>query len=316
MRALITGGTGFAGSYLSELLLAQGWSVTAVSNLRDPAAPAGVRVLHADVSNAEDITRAVQEIKPDHVYHLAAISSVPHSWRDPKLTFAVNVWGTYNVFQACAALGREVRILYISTAHVYSSACQNPIREDSPIGPSSPYAASKAMGEIAALQFVANGSSIVIARPFNHSGPGQPAEFVLPALTRQVAEIKAGLRPPVLETGNLEVRRDFLDVRDAVRAYYCLLSDGLPGEVYNVCSGSPRLLADVVTALKKMAGIDFDLAVSKDLLRSGQPSTVVGDFAKIQRQTGWQPKIPVEQTLGDLLDYWYANIARSVNIVE
>ncbi|MBZ5511350.1 MAG: GDP-mannose 4,6-dehydratase [Acidobacteriia bacterium] len=312
MRALITGGTGFAGGYLSEFLLAQGWSVTAVSNIRDSAGPPGVNVVTADVSNAEAIARVIHEVQPDHVYHLAAISSVPDSWRDPQLTLTVNVWGTYNVFRACEHLAQPVRILYVSTAHVYSTGCPTPIREDWPVRPATPYASSKAMGEIAALQFVAHGSHIVIARPFNHSGPRQTPDFVLPALTRQVAEIQAGLRPPVVEAGDLNVRRDLLDVRDAVRAYYCLLADGVPGEAYNVCSGFPCLLTDVVDALKNMAGVNFDLALKQGLGHSGQPSTVVGDFAKIQKQTRWCPTIPLERTLRDLLEYWRTQPRRSV----
>jgi nucleoside-diphosphate-sugar epimerase len=135
---------------------------------------------------------------------------------------------------------------------------------------------------------------------------------VLPALARQAAEIEAGLRPPLLKAGDLNVRRDFLDVRDAVRGYYSLLTDGLPGDAYNVCSGRPCLLTEVVDALQSMVGVRFDAELKQDLMRSGQPSTVVGDFTKMRECTGWRPTIPWEQTLRDLLEYWRVQLRRPV----
>jgi GDP-4-dehydro-6-deoxy-D-mannose reductase len=257
-----------------------------------------------DIRRADDVRSVVHNFSPTHVYHLAGISAVDASWNNPRLTFEVNVLGAYNLFEAAMSLPSLPRILNVSTSQVYA-ASDMILSESSLISPDNPYAASKAMAEMLRVQYrKCIGGGIVTARSFNHTGPGQTPNFVLPSIAKQFAEMEAGLRPRRLTAGNLEVTRDFSDVRDVVLAYSALLEKGRIDEVYNVCSGSAVRLADIIRKFEAISGIAVEIETDPARLRCNEVSRILGDSTKIRTETGWSPQIPLEKTIRDLLDYW------------
>jgi GDP-4-dehydro-6-deoxy-D-mannose reductase len=308
-RVLITGGTGFVGPHLIQFLKSDSKSsssaiaVIAAGDSR-PRQETGVDYYELDLRKADEVRSVVRKISPTHIYHLAGISAVDVSWSDPRRTFEVNVLGTSNLFEAAMSLPSLPRILNVSTSQVYASS-DAMLTENSPVNPDNPYAASKAMAELLRVQYrKCSGGGIITARSFNHTGPGQTPSFVLPSIAKQFAEIGAGLRPPRLTVGNIEVKRDFTDVRDVVAAYSALLEKGRSNEVYNVCSGSAHRLADVISKFEALSGIAIQSDTDPGRLRPNEVAQILGDAAKIRRETGWSPQIPLEKTLRDLLDYW------------
>jgi GDP-4-dehydro-6-deoxy-D-mannose reductase len=202
------------------------------------------------------------------------------------------------------------RILNVSTSQVYASS-NTILTEGSPVNPENPYAASKAMAELLRVQYrKCSRGGIITARSFNHTGPGQTPSFVLPSIAKQFAEIGAGLRPPRLAVGNIEVKRDFTDVRDVVAGYFALLEKGRSNEVYNVCSGSAVRLADVIRKFEALCGIAIQIETDPGRLRSNEVAQILGDATKIRRETGWSPQIPLEKMLRDLMDYWLEKVKR------
>ena len=270
----------------------------------------GVDYCEADIRNSDDVRAVVCDAAPHQIYHLAGISSVSSSWEDPRLTFDVNVIGAYNLFEAAMCLPSSPKILNVSTSQVYAP-CNAALLETSPLSPDSPYAASKAMAELLAIQYRKfTKGGIITARAFNHTGPGQSTTFALPSFARQLAEIDAGLRPPTLRVGNIDVRRDFTDVRDVVVAYSELLEMGAVGSIYNVCSGRAVLLMDVVRELQKNCSVAVEIEIDPARVRSSDVPQIVGDPAKLRKSTGWLAKIPLARTLKDLLAYWRTAIER------
>lgn len=315
-RVLITGGTGFVGPHLIRFL--KSYSSTAdcltIAVIATGDSPCrqetGVDYYELDIRRADEVRSVVRRISPSHIYHLAGISAVDVSWSNPQLTFEVNVLGTSNLFEGAMSLPSLPRILNVSTSQVYASS-DTILTENSPISPDNPYAASKAMAELLRVQYrKCSGGGIVTARAFNHTGPGQTPSFVLPSIAKQFAEIKAGLRPPRLAVGNIEVKRDFTDVRDVVAAYFAVLEEGRSNEVYNVCSGSARRLADVISKFEALSGIAIQIDSDPGRLRPNEVAQILGDATKIRRETGWSPQTPFEKTLRDLLDYWRGKIQR------
>jgi GDP-4-dehydro-6-deoxy-D-mannose reductase len=274
-----------------------------------PSRPeAGVEYYGLDIRNEGDVRSAIRQIKPTAVYHLAGISQVDLAWANPRLTFEVNVVGTYNVLEAAMGLPLPPRILNISTSQVYAPS-DAPLSESSPLGPGNPYAASKAIAELLEVSFRKScGGGIITARSFNHTGPGQLPSFVLPSFAKQFAEIEAGMRAPELAVGNIEVERDFTDVRDVILAYSELLRKGRPGQVYNVCSGTATLLSDLIKQFQALCRTVVTIETDPTRVRGGDISRIVGDPSKIKKETGWNVRIPVTQTLRDLLDYWRGKI--------
>lgn len=261
-----------------------------------------------DIRRADEVRSVVRNVRPAHIYHLAGVSAVDVSWSDPRLTFDVNVLGALNVFEAAMNLPSPPRILNVSTSQVYASSATI-LTENSRLDPDNPYAASKAMAELLRVQYRKSaGGGIITARSFNHTGPGQLPNFVLPSMAKQFAEMEAGLRPPKLTVGNIEVMRDFTDVRDVVAAYFALLEKGRTGEVYNVCSGSAVRLSDVIAKFEAISGMAIQIDVDPQRLRSNEIPAVFGDATKIRTETGWNPEIPLETTLRDLLNYWREKI--------
>jgi len=263
-----------------------------------------------DIRRAADVRSVVHNVSPTLVYHLAGISAVDVSWNNPRLTFEVNVSGAYNLFEAAMILPSLPRILNVSTSQVYTASDMT-LSETSLISPDNPYAASKAMAEMLRVQYrKCIGGGIITARSFNHTGPGQTPNFVLPSIAKQFAEMEAGLRPRRLTAGNLEVTRDFSDVRDVVLAYSALLEKGRIDEVYNVCSGSAVRLADIIRKFEVISGIAVEIETDPARLRCNEVSRILGDSTKIRTETGWSPQIPLEKTIRDLLDYWREQIKR------
>lgn len=310
-RILITGGTGFVGTHLVRHLRSTPSQIIVVSygsnaSLHEP----GIEYRRIDIRNRDEVHSVMREFNPDLVYHLAAVSAVGPSWSNPRLTFEVNVLGSFNIFEAAMNLPSPPRILNISTAQVYARS-SGPLSENSPLNPENPYAASKAMTELLMIQYrnCVNGG-IITARSFNHTGPGQLPTFVLSSIAKQLAAIELGLASPTLKVGNTAVTRDFTDVRDVVNAYDLLLEKGTTGEVYNVCSGRPVLLADVIKEFQMNCRASITVEVDQDRVRPSDAAKMVGDPTKIRAATGWQPDIPLETTIRDLQEYWRERISR------
>jgi GDP-4-dehydro-6-deoxy-D-mannose reductase len=302
VRALVTGAAGFVGAYLVETLLADGHQVFGGTPASHPPRNPGpeVRWLTLDVTVDDSIAEALRAARPDVVFHLAAQASVGDSFRDVLGTWEVNATGTLRLLHA---VGTAARVVVVSSAEVYGGVpeAEQPLREDRPLRPVNPYAASKAAAEMAAVQgSLAESADAVVARSFNHTGPGQDARFSLPSFARQLADIARGDAEPVLRVGNLSARRDFLDVRDVVHAYRTLAERGEPGGVYNVCSGEARSIRSLVEELVELSGTGARVEVEPSRVRPVDVPLLCGDPARV-RALGWEPRIPLRQTLTDLL---------------
>ena len=291
VRVLVTGSRGFVGTWLLRHLADAGDEVVGLDT-------------EVDVTDPAALSAAVEKIAPDAVCHLAAQASVGRSWAEARATFEVNTVGALNLLDAAGALARPPRVLLVSSAEVYGrvAADELPIREEHPFRPASPYAASKASAELLGLQaWLGSGLEVVRVRPFNHTGPGQVPDYVVPALARQVAEA-ARSGADHLSVGNLAARRDLTDVRDVVRAYRRLLTDGRPGEVYNVCRGESVLIEDVARRLLALAGVDLPLVIDPSRMRPVDVPDLRGDPSRLRETTGWTPTIELDRTLQDVLD--------------
>ena len=312
MRVLVTGAHGFVGGHLLELLSAEHADVEAFALVRPRGGapvprPGGATLLEADVDDAAAVNAALATARPDRIVHLAGQSSVHHSWIDPGATLRTNVMGVVHLMEAVRATGLRPRVLVVGSADEYGIV-DHPavaVTEDTPLRPVSPYAVSKvAQGQLALEYAVAGGPEVLRTRTFPHTGPGRGEAFAESSFARQLVEVAAGRRPPVLSVGNLDAVRDFTDVRDVVRAYWALLERGASGEVYNVCSGQGTSIGDVLRSLLEIAGAQVDLQVDRERLRPSDLPSLVGDPRKLREATGWEPRVPLDRTLRDLLDDW------------
>jgi GDP-4-dehydro-6-deoxy-D-mannose reductase len=307
--ALVTGISGFAGAHLAELLCAEGLCVFGIrQGCVAPALGTGrCRTLSVDLRDAAAVGRALKAIRPDFVFHLAARTSDAASFAEPAETMAVNVLGTLHLLEAIRALDHPCRVLLVGSSAVYGrvpEACQ-PIDEDTPHRPLSPYGTSKAAQELLGRQYWETyGLDIVRAIPFNHSGPGQRPEAALSAFARQIADAEAGRIPPTIHVGDLSARRDLLDVRDVVRAYWLLARHGQAGEAYNVCSGQAHTMQSLLERLLVFArGPAFEVCCDAARARPAAIPLQVGSSARLQAATGWSPRIAIDETLHDLLEW-------------
>ncbi len=320
MRALITGITGFAGSHLAEYLLAHHPEVEVFGSYRWRSRMENidhlldrVRLVEADLRDATSAHRLVAEARPDFVFHLAAQSFVPASWNAPVETLTTNLSGQANLCEAIRSLGLDPAIQIACSSEEYGLVLPHevPIKETNPLRPLSPYAVSKVGQDLLGYQyFKSYGMRIVRTRGFNHTGPRRGEVFVSSNFAKQVARIEAGLQEPVLEVGNLEAVRDFTDVRDIVRAYWLAARQATPGEVYNLASGHGIKIRELVEQLRARSGVAIELRVDPARLRPSDVEVLVGDSSKFRSETGWEPRIPLERTLSDLLDYWRYRTAR------
>jgi GDP-4-dehydro-6-deoxy-D-mannose reductase len=316
MPTLVTGADGFAGRHLCELMRAGGETVAGLVRRPDePDPPEGVELIGADVTDAAAVEGAVRAAAPDRLFHLAAVSIPADALEAPTETFAVNALGTLHVLEAVRRHAPRCRVVVVGSSEVYGRrpGTAASLREEDPLEPENPYAASKAAADLLALQYARGfGLHVVRARPFNHTGPGQSPRLVWSAFAEQVARAEAGLAEPLLRVGNLDVARDFSDVRDVVRAYALLAERGRPGEAYNVCSGRADRLRELVELLLGEARCWMQVQVDPRRVRAGEPPVVCGDPSRIAAATGWAASTPMRQTLRDLLDWWRARVrARS-----
>jgi GDP-4-dehydro-6-deoxy-D-mannose reductase len=299
---MITGATGFAGGHLLERLTASGGKVSALARTGgQPAQPRrGVRWMAADLLDREAVRRVLDEARPSVIYHCAGLADVHDAWRLPSKALRLNVLGTHYLLEACRDAGLTCRIVVTGSALIYRPRTE-PISEDDEIAPANPYGVSKLAQEMTAA---ASGLPVVLARPFNHAGPRQSPAYASSAFAQQIARIEAGQGEPVLRVGNLESRRDITDVRDTVRAYQALGEAGTPLRTYNVCSGRPYRMREVLDILLSLARVRVRVDVDPDRLRPSDNPVIVGSHARLTADTGWQPEIPIERTLSDLLEYW------------
>ncbi len=301
-RVLVTGAGGFVGGHLVRALLADGHRVFAAAQEGHPLPPSSdeVRWLPLELTSAESIARAMREARPEAVFHLAAQSSVGESFADPLGTWETNATGTLRLVQA---LPEGARLLFVSSAEVYGVVpeAEQPIPETRVLRPTNPYAASKAAAEMAVAQAAARGIHAVITRSFNHTGPGHDPRFALASFARQLAAVRAGEAEPVLRVGNLEARRDYLDVRDVIAAYRLLLERGTPGEAYNVATGVAHSMRELVETMIDVSGTGARLEVDPERVRLVDVPLLQGDPARL-RALGWEPRIPIRRTLSDLLE--------------
>jgi GDP-4-dehydro-6-deoxy-D-mannose reductase len=260
-----------------------------------------------ELTEPATLTLALEETQPDCVLHLAAQSFIPESIRDPRATYEVNFFGTLNLLEALKSHGFGGRILYIGSADVYGAVSDKdlPVVETHPLRPRTPYGVSKAAAELLCYQWTQDqGLDIVMTRPFNHIGPGQAEHFVVPDFAKQIAEIKLGRREPVIKVGAIDVTRDFTDVRDVVAAYLSLIDRGVTGEVYNVCSGREYSIRDVLNELIRLADVQCGVVSDDSRLRAAERRRNRGSFDKLRNCTGWEPRIPLTDSLRDVLAYW------------
>ena len=313
MRLLITGITGFVGSHMAEYALAHGAEVFGSSRWRSRTENiehlrSQIKLIECDLRDLASVRGLLETAEPTHVVHLAAQSFVGASWQTPAETLSTNIISQVNLLEGIRRFTIAPRVLVVGSSEEYGFVCPDelPIRETNPLRPLSPYAVSKVAQDMMGYQyFMSYGLPIIRTRAFNHEGPRRGEVFVTSNFAKQVAEIEAGMREPMMSVGDLTPRRDFSDVRDVVRGYWLLLERGEPGEVYNLCSGRSWAIQQVLEFLLEQSRVKR-IAVETDPARL-RPSDVMileGDSSKIRKATGWEVEIPFERTLKDLLAYW------------
>lgn len=312
MKALVTGVTGFAGSHLAELLLKEGHEVYALYRWRSrmenvEAIKDKITWLEGDLLDTYSLDTIFKKHTFDWVFHLAAQSFVPTSWVAPTQTLETNIIGSANLFEAVRRSGQDPVIQIAGSSEEYGLVHpeETPMTEENPLRPLSPYGVSKLSMDFLAYQYHQSyGMKIIRTRGFNHTGPRRGEPFVCSNFAKQVADIEAGKKDPVIYVGNIESQRDFTDVRDMVRGYYLAVQKCEPGEVYNICSGKAVIIKDVLDKLIKMAKVEITIKEDPERMRPSDVTILLGDCSKFKEATGWDTEIPFEQTLEDLLNYW------------
>ena len=314
-RVLVTGVTGFAGSHLVDYMLTRNdCEIFGIQRWRSPMENVEhfkekITLVECDLRDASSTRDTLERMRPDWIFHLAAQSFVPTSWSAPTESLTTNVLGELNIFEAVRRIGLQCRIQIACSSEEYGmvNADELPIKETNPLRPLSPYAVSKVAQDLLAYQYWMSWKvDSVRTRGFNHEGPRRGPVFVASDFAKQIADIEKGLKPAVLHVGNLEARRDFTDVRDMVRGYWLALEKCEPGEVYNLCSGKAYSIQQVLDLLLGMTKTRIEVRQDRMRLRPSDVPVLLGDRTKFTKATGWEPVIPFEQTLQDMLDFWRA----------
>ena len=315
MKVLITGITGFVGSHLVEYCLKKdNLQLYGIKRWRSPLDNLSgiedkVRLIDCDLRDENSVVLAIQEIKPERIFHLAAQSYVQTSYTAPRDTLETNVIGTLNMLEAVRRVGIDPLIHICSSSEVYGQVYENeiPITENNPLRPQSPYAVSKVGEDLLSYQYFKSYNLRTIrTRAFTHTGPRRGAVFAESSFAKQIAEIEAGEKEPVIYVGNLDSVRTFMDVRDIVNAYWLALEKGIPGEVYNIGGEVTKKVGDMLNTLLDLSPVGKKIKVEVDarLLRPSDVTLQIPSTEKFRGQTGWKPTIPFEKTMIDLLDYW------------
>jgi len=315
---LVTGVDGFAGSHLSDLLIRQRYEVHGTIRKATPDLRAELQlevVCHpVDLLDRQRVEEVVMRVRPALVFHLAALSSPAASWDDPAGTITNNVGGQANLLDALLRISPKARVLVVGSTDEYGrvSGRNRRLDEDTQLRPLSPYAVSKVAQDYLALQYyLSRDLACVRVRPFNHAGPRQAPQFAVASFAQQIARIELGRQQPSLKVGNLKAKRDFTDVRDMAAAYLLALTKGKPGEVYNLGSGKAVSLGEIVQALIRLSKRKIQLEKDPSRTRVAEAEVYVCDPRRFQRLTGWKPKLPLERTLRDTLNYWRRSEAGS-----
>ncbi len=320
MKVLVTGAGGFVGRHLLTHLRTNTdielYGTLVSEAERQPELVALCPALHVlDLREPEAVRDLLATIKPDQIFHLAGQAYVPRSFEDPWETLENNIRGTLNLLQSLHDLDLPSRILVVGSAEIYGSVQPDklPVNEDTPFAPSSPYSVSKIAQDMLALQYaLAYNIFTVRVRPFNHIGPGQNDRFSVSNWAKQIVGAELGQREAVIYVGNLAAARDFTDVRDVVRAYSALLVHSVAGEVYNVCSGQAHSMQSILETLIGYSKVPIEIRVEADRFRPVEIPIMTGDNSRLRRATGWQPQIPIEQSVRDVLDEWRQRISTEI----
>ncbi len=309
-NAYITGISGFAGSFLAELLLSRGYEVFG-SHISDEFSTIEhiknrLHLYKVNLLDKNETEKSIEHAKPDIVFHLAALTSPAQSFKEPEKIITNNITAQLNLLEAIRLSSISPRILIVSSAEVYGYVKENelPIHEKNELRPASPYAVSKIAQDYLGLQYhLSYGLDVIRARPFNHIGPRQSPSFVVASFAKQIAEIEKGKKDPKIKVGNLEAKRDFTDVRDMVKAYLKLIEKGESGEVYNIGSGKSHKISEILSSLLSLSDVQIETEVDQSLFRPGDIPDIRASSHKIETLE-WKPEIEISQTLKDTLDYW------------
>jgi GDP-4-dehydro-6-deoxy-D-mannose reductase len=309
MRILVTGASGFVGPHLCQALQQFDHDIWTTDRA---AAPQSTKHSICDLMDATAVRALVATIAPQAIVHLASMASVGDSFHEPQKTLSNNVTAACNILEAVRHEVPTARLLMIGSAEQYGivDAAELPLSEEQPQRPASPYAVAKVSQEVLALQYHRSWKlDVVLTRSFNHSGPGQTNRFVLPAFAEQIAQCERGQHDSVLQVGNLEAQRDFLDVRDVARAYVALLDKGMAGTAYNVCRGQTFRISELVQGLLQRSRVPMRLQPDPSRMRPSDLPVLQGSAQRLRHDTGWQPTIDMQQTLDDILADWRQRVA-------
>jgi len=310
MKVLVIGAAGFVGKHLVAHLKSLGWEVSA-TRLPKEEIKDDIPYYELDILNQDSISVLLENLQPDYLFHLAAQSSVALSWRNPTLTVDINIKGTVHLLEAIRGMQHPPRVLLIGSGEEYGYVLPEelPIREDTLLRPGNIYACTKVAQNLIGQTYArAYKLDVIIARSFNHTGPGQLDTFAISNFCKQIVEIEAGLYPPVMRVGNLSARRDFVDVRDVVRAYSLLVQKGRSGEVYNVGSGKAIAMREILDLALSLTEAHIAVEQDPSLIRAFDTPVIEADISRLTLKTGWKPEILLRNTIVDMLDDWRAKI--------
>ncbi len=318
-RVLITGITGFAGSHLADYILAehpevQVWGTYRWRSRRENIEhlEGSIHLVECELEDPVAVRRALETVRPEAVFHLAAQSFVPTSWVAPAETLRSNVLAQTYLFETARELGLDCVFQIACSSEEYGLVLphETPIGEANPLRPLSPYAVSKVAQDYLGYQyFKSYGTRVIRTRGFNHEGPRRGEVFVMSNFAHQVARIEAGLQEPVVRVGNLDSIRDFTDVRDMVRAYWLAVERAEPGEVYNIASGKGITIRELLERILALSNVRIEVKVDPERLRPSDVEILIGDASKFRQVTGWEPRISLEKTIQDTLEYWRSRVA-------